>query len=155
WYWTITVKAGVVNANKKLKDFSKAEMDKLLYCEPMKVKSKVAGKDFNLTFEGIATKFYNKYIVRDVKTMSERTQKQVEPFISMGPCPLCKGARLSPQTLKCKVNGYNIAEMAAMEVSELIKEIKNVKDAKADPIINTLRQRLQYLIDIGLEYLSL
>lgn len=155
WYWTITVKAGVVNANKKLKDFTKAEMDKLLYCEPMKVKSKVAGKDFNLTFEGIATKFYNKYIVRDVKTMSERTQKQVEPFISMGPCPLCKGARLSPQTLKCKINGYNIAEMAAMEVSELIKEIKTVKDAKSATIISTLTQRLQYLIDIGLEYLSL
>lgn len=155
WYWTITVKAGVVNANKKLKDFTKAEMDKLLYCEPMKVKSKVAGKDFNLTFEGIATKFYNKYIVRDVKTMSERTQKQVEPFISMGPCPLCKGARLSPQTLKCKINGYNIAEMAAMEVSELIKEIKTLKDAKSATIISTLTQRLQYLIDIGLEYLSL
>jgi len=155
WGWNICIQSGLFNINKKLKDFTKAEMDLLLYSEPFKVKSKVAGKDINFTFDGIAKKFYQKYILRDVKTMSERTQKMVEPFISMGPCPSCKGARLSQATLKCKIDGYNIAELSAMEVSELIKIIKTIKDHKATLIIQTLVQRLQYLIDIGLEYLSL
>jgi excinuclease ABC A subunit len=155
WGWNITIQSGLVNVNKKLKDFTKAEMDLLLYREPFKVKSKIAGKDINLTFEGVATRFYNKYILRDVKTMSERTQKQVEPFISMGPCPSCKGARLNQSVLKCKINGMNIAEMSALEISELIKTVKAVKEPAAQTVLDTLIQRLQYLVDIGLEYLSL
>ncbi|MEI9920834.1 MAG: excinuclease ABC subunit UvrA [Bacteroidota bacterium] len=154
WGWNIAMQSGI-NVNKKVKDFTKAEMDNLLYSEPRKVKSKVGGKEINFTFEGIANKFYQRYILRDVKTMSERTQKQIEPFIAMGPCPLCKGARLSQSTLKCKIDGYNIAELSAMEISELIKIIKTVKDPKSTSIIQTLVQRLQYLVDIGLEYLSL
>ncbi|HEX8060221.1 MAG TPA: excinuclease ABC subunit UvrA, partial [Cyclobacteriaceae bacterium] len=155
WYYNICVQSGLFPVTKKLKDYSKAEMDLLLYSDPYKVKVKVNNKDVNFTFEGVAKKFYNKYIVRDVKTMSERTQKMVEPYISMGPCPLCKGARLSQSTLKCKIDGYNIAELAAMEISELIKIIKGIKDAKSTSIVQTLIQRLQYLVDIGLEYLSL
>jgi excinuclease UvrABC ATPase subunit len=155
WGWNICVQSGRFNINKKLKDFTKAELDLLLYSEPYKVKSRIAGKDINFTFEGIATKFYNKYILRDVKTMSERTQKQVEPFISMGPCPSCKGARLNQSVLKCKINGLNIAEMSAMEISELIKIVKAIKEPAAKTVIDTLVQRLTYLVDIGLEYLSL
>ena len=155
WYWSICTRSGLFSINKKLKDFTKAEMDLLLYSEPYKVKSKVNNKEFNLTFEGVAKKFYNKYILRDVKTMSARTQKMVEPFVSMGPCPLCKGARLSQSTLKCKIDGYNIADLSAMEISELIKIIKTIKDPMSTTILQTLVQRLQYLMDIGLEYLSL
>jgi excinuclease UvrABC ATPase subunit len=155
WAWNICIQSGLFNNNKKLNDFSKAEMDLLLYSEPYKVKSKVAGKEINFTFEGIAKRFYQKYILRDVKTMSERTQKMVEPFISFGPCPLCKGARLNQSVLKCKINGFNIAEMSAMEISELIKTVKTIKDPAVKTVLDTLLQRLQYLMDIGLEYLSL
>jgi excinuclease UvrABC ATPase subunit len=155
WYWNLCIQSGLFNNNKKLKDFTKAEMDLLLYSEPYKVKTKVAGKEINLTFDGVAKKFYEKYILRDVKTMSERTQKMVEPFISEGPCPLCKGARLNQSVLKCKINGLNIAEMSAMEISELIKTVKAIKEPAAKSVLDTLVQRLQYLIDIGLEYLSL
>ncbi len=155
WYWNICTQSGLFDNKKKLSKYSKNEMDLLLYSEPYKVKSKVAGKIINFTFEGIATKFDHKYVVRDVKTMSERTQRAVEPFISEGPCSVCKGARLSQQALKCKINDYNIAELAALEVSELIEVIKGIKDPVALPIAKTLIQRLQYLIDIGLEYLSL
>jgi excinuclease UvrABC ATPase subunit len=155
WYWNILTQSKLFNNNKKLKDFKKDEMDLLLYSEPYKVKQKLAGKDINFTYEGIVKKFHTKYILRDVKTMSARTQKMVEPFISFGPCPLCKGARLSQQALKCKIDGMNIAEMSALEVGELIHVIKKIKDAPAEPIIKTLVQRLGYLVDIGLEYLSL
>lgn len=155
WYWNILVNSKLFNVNKKLKDFTKAEMDLLLYSEPYKVKQKVGGKDINFTYEGIVKKFYSKYILRDVKTMSTRTQKMVEPFIAFGPCPLCKGARLSQPALKCRINGMNIAEMAAMEVGELIGVVKSIKDPVAAPIAKILMQRLGYLVDIGLEYISL
>ncbi len=70
-------------------------------------------------------------------------------------CTVCKGARLSQEALKCRIDGYNIAELAAMEVSQLIGVIKKIKEPKAASILKTLIQRLQYLVDIGLEYLSL
>ncbi len=130
-------------------------MNALLYSEPIKVKTNVGAKDFNLTFQGIVEKFNLKYIKRDLKTMSERTQKAVAPYMSMGPCSVCKGRRLSQAVLKCKINGYNIAEMANMETTELIGVVKAIKDPIAAPIARALVERLQHLVDIGLEYLSL
>lgn len=155
WYWSICTQSNLFDNDKKLAKYTKEEIELLLHSKPYKVKSKVAGKIINFTFEGIEEKFNQKYIIRDVKTMSERTQKTVEPFITFGPCSTCKGARISQAALKCKINGHNIAELSAMEVSELVEVIKAIKDPVATPIVNTLIQRLQYLIDIGLEYLSL
>lgn len=155
WGWSICTQSGLFDNDKKLADYSKEEMDLLLYSKPYKVKSEMAGKAINLTFEGIADRFNKKYVLRDVKTMSERTQKMVEPFISFGPCTLCHGARISQAALNCRIDGLNIAEMSAMEVSELIEIIRRIKEPAVEPIVKTLTQRLQYLIDIGLEYLSL
>ena len=130
-------------------------MELLLYAKPYKVKTKVGGKTINISCEGIISRFTAKYITRDVKTMSERTQKLVTPWITMGPCTVCKGARLSQEVLKCKIDGYNIAELASMEVGQLIGVIKTIREPRAAPILKTLIQRLQYLVDIGLEYLTL
>jgi excinuclease UvrABC ATPase subunit len=155
WGWNILGQSKLFDMDKKLSKFSEKEMDLLLYSKPYKVKTKVAGKDLNLTYEGIISKFTAKYITRDVKTMSERTQKAVAPYITMAPCKACKGARLSQETLRCKIDGYNIAEMASMEIGQLIGVIKAIKESQATPILKTLIQRLQYLVDIGLEYLTL
>lgn len=155
WGWSICTQSGLFDNDKKLKDFTKAEMDLLLYSDPHKIKSKVAGKDINLTFEGIANKFYQKYIARDVKTMSERTQKMVEPYIAMGPCTLCRGARLNQAALACKIDGRNIAQLSALEVDDLIPIVKDIKASAVAPLVKELTHRLQQLVNIGLEYLSL
>jgi excinuclease UvrABC ATPase subunit len=155
WDWTICIQSGLFDNDKKLADYSAEEMELLLYGKPYKVETTVAGKPFKLTFEGIISKFNRKYITRDVKTMSDRTQQMVEPFMTYGPCSLCKGARLSQAALSCKINGYNIAELSCMEVGELIEVISGIKDPVAAPMVQILTQRLQHLIDIGLEYLAL
>lgn len=155
WGWSICINSGLFDPKKKLADYSEKEMHELLYSEPRKVKTKVGAKDFNMTFQGIVENFNNKYIKRDLKTMSERTQKAVEPYMSMGPCLVCKGGRLSPAVLECKIDGHNIAEMASMEATELIGAVKGIKDPIAAPIVKALVERLQHLVDIGLEYLSL
>ncbi|HXJ42152.1 MAG TPA: excinuclease ABC subunit UvrA [Bryobacteraceae bacterium] len=155
WGWNILSQSKLFDMDKKLSKFSEKEMELLLYSKPYKVKTKVAGKAFNLTCEGIIGRFTAKYITRDLKTMSERTQKAVAPYITMAPCTLCRGARLSQEVLKCKIDGYNIADLASMEVGGLISVIKALKEPKAAPILKTLIHRLQYLVDIGLEYLTL
>ena len=155
WGWNLLTQSGLFDTNKRLADYSDEEMNRLLYSQPVKVKMMIGNKSMNMTFDGIVEKFTQKYITRDLKTLSERTQKSVEPYLTMQLCPLCHGARLSPAALSCKINGLNIAEMSAMEVGDLINVIRAVTDPKGAPIVATLVQRLQYLIDIGLEYLTL
>ncbi len=155
WDWTICTQSGLFDNDKPLADYSPEELDLLLHSKPYKVKTEMAGKPFNLTFEGILDKFTRKYITRDLKTLSERTQKTVLPYLIEGPCPLCKGARLSQAALSCKINGYNIADMSSMEICALIEVLREVKDPAAAPLVEVLIQRLQHLADIGLEYLML
>ncbi|MEM7134335.1 MAG: excinuclease ABC subunit UvrA [Chloroflexota bacterium] len=155
WDWSIFIQSGWFDNNKKLADYSDEEMAQLLYSKGTKVQSEFAGKTINLTVEGLVEKFSRKYIRRDLKTMSARTQKMISPYMTEGPCTLCKGARLSQAALGSKINGRNIAELSAMQVDELIGVVRDITDPVAAPLIQSLAERLQFLVDIGLDYLSL
>lgn len=155
WDWNIIVQSGSFDPDQKLSDYADEELELLLHGKARKVKMDFAGKATNITVEGIIEKFTNKYIKQDVKTKSERTQKAVAPFISEGPCSSCHGARLSQAALSCRINGLNIAEMSSMEVGQLIRVIREVDDSVAAPMIKSLAERLQHLVDIGLDYLTL
>ncbi|MFS0722461.1 ATP-binding cassette domain-containing protein [Paenibacillus sp. 1P07SE] len=155
WEWNMIVQAGSLDPGKKLSEYSEDELEQLLYGKARKVKMDFAGKAMNMTVEGIIEKFTNKYIKQDVKTKSERTQKAVAPFISEGECTSCQGARLSQAALGCRINGFNIAEMSSMEVGQLICLVREIDEAVAAPIVRSLTERLQHLVDIGLDYLTL
>ena len=155
WGWSLCIQTGFFDPDKKLSKYSQKEMDLLLHSEPIKVKTKIGAKEINLTYQGILEKFAAKYIRGDVKAKSERTQKAVAPYMTMGPCPLCKGARLSQAALGCKIGGRNIAELSATEVDELIPIVAEIKTPAAAPLVRELTNRLQQLVNIGLEYLSL
>lgn len=148
------VQAGF-DPDKKLSDYSGEELEQLLYGKARKVATQFGGKTVNITVEGVIEKFTNKYIKRDVKTYSERTQQAVAPFISEGSCSSCGGARLSQSALNCRINGFNIAELSAMEVGRLIRVIREIDDANAAPVVKSLTERLQHLVNIGLDYLTL
>ncbi|QRK05721.1 excinuclease ABC subunit UvrA [Archangium violaceum] len=147
--------SGFFDVNKKLSEFTKEEMDLLLYASPRKFKAKFNGNDMNATYMGIIEKFTRAYIKRDLKTLSPRTQKAVTPYLTMGPCPLCKGARLSQAALGCRIQGKNIAELTAMEVDELLPWVKALEGAAEAPLAKALAERLGHVVDIGLGYLSL
>ena len=152
WYFRTVAASKLFDNDKKLKDFTEQELKALYYSKPVKVN---LGNGMNLNFEGVVDKFTRKYIVRDLKTMSERTQKAVAPFITMGPCTLCHGARVSQKALACKIGAYNIADLANMQVDKLTDVIKEIDDPAAKSIIKLLSERLSNLVEIGLGYLSL
>lgn len=155
WEWNMIVQSGDFDLDKKLKDYTEEELNHLLYAKARKVKMDFAGKATNITVEGVIEKFTNKYIKQDLKAKSERTQKTVAPFISEGPCSGCRGARLSQAALSSKINGRNIAEMSSMEIGRLLHVIREIDDPVAAPIVKSLAERLQHLVDIGLDYLTL
>ena len=155
WENNLYKTSGFFDNNKQLSKYDKKELDLLLYGKDRKVKVDMGGKTINLTYEGVLEKFTKKYIRKDLKTYSERTQKIMAPFMVEGPCPACHGARLNKSVLSCKINGYNIADFSAMEVGDLIGLIKGIRDAEAKPMVDVLMERLQNVIDIGLGYIAL
>jgi len=148
---SIYASSGFFDNDKKLSEFTQEEMDLLLYGEEQKFQ----WENMNRTYRGVITNFARSYIERDLKTRSERTQEKIAQYLTEGPCPACKGARLNQTVLGCKIDGYNIAELSAMEAGELIGVIKGIKGGVAKPMVDNLVNRLQNLVDIGLEYLSL
>lgn len=155
WGLNMVAESGMFDMNKKLGDFSAEEMDKLLHLKATKVAIQMGGKGMNLTFEGIVEKFINKYVKRDLKTMSEKTQKQIEPYLTMVACDDCHGARLNQKALSSRVAGYNFAEMCRLDIDDLVEVLKTIQQPGVAPLVASLSERLQHLIDIGLGYLCL
>lgn len=155
WYWKNFVYSGLLPNDKKLEDYTKEEWDTFLYGYAKFETMLDNNIPVSVNFEGLLTRFNRLYIQKDSGEMADSTRKSVELFLKTGPCTVCHGARLSQTTLSCKINGQNIAEMAAMEVSALIKVIAKIKDPIAAPMVDSLVARLQHLEDIGLGYLSL
>ena len=143
--------SGFFDNDKKLADFTEEEMELLLYGEEQKFEY----DGMNRTYRGVITNFSRSYIERDLKTRSKRVQEKISKYLIEGPCPSCKGARLNKAVLSCKINGYNIAELSSMEVGDLIGIVKDIDGAVAKPMVDDLVRRLQNLVDIGLDYLTL
>ncbi|GAA4850137.1 excinuclease ABC subunit UvrA [Paenibacillus vulneris] len=158
WYWKLYVMSGLFDNDKKLGDYSEEEWNLLLYG--------IRGKEAKITFdtptgpmeasyEGVITKFERLYIKRDSEEIAEVTLSRAQPYMSCNPCPLCRGTRLNQEALGCRIGSLNIAEMAAMEIRELIRVVNGIREPEAVTVTSALTERLQQLIDIGLDYLSL
>lgn len=157
-YWdnSAYLNSGFFDDDKKLSKYTAQEMDLLLHGKDLKFQVQIGSTNsMNASFQGIVEKINRKYILRDVKTLSARSRKLIEPYLTMATCPLCQGARLTQAALACKINGRNIAELSAIEVDELIEVVQKIRIPAAAPILKTLTERLQHLVNIGLEYLSL
>jgi excinuclease UvrABC ATPase subunit len=147
--------SGFFDNDRKLRDFSPDEMDLLLYGKDRKYQLPIGEKTMNASYLGVIEKIERQYVRRDIKTLSARTQKAVEPYLRPRTCPLCKGARLNQAALRSRIDGYSIADLAAMEVGDLMAILRLIGGPVAAPMVATLVERLQHMVDIGLDYLSL
>lgn len=153
WGIEIVKHSKLFDNDKKLKDFSAKELDDLYHSKPIPTDTM---KGVKLKFEGVIDKFVRKYIIEhDYRTMSERTQKTIGPFVAMGPCDMCHGARLNQKALGCMIDGYNIANLSAMQIDKLVEVIQKLNTQENHTLIKTVLERLTNLVDIGLGYLSL
>ena len=150
WYLKM-VTAKLFGNDRRLRDFTDEELDLLFHGAPREVDL----DGLKVTFEGIVDRFARKFAGRDLKSMSERQQKNIGRFLTMGPCPLCHGSRLSQEALSCKVAGHNIAELSAMQVDKLVDVLAKIDEPAAETMVRMLTDRLSNLVEIGLGYLSL
>ncbi|MFQ3238077.1 MAG: excinuclease ABC subunit A [Olleya marilimosa] len=128
--------------------------------EKFSVESKTLGitRDYKIDFEGVANFIENQY----KNAESTSLKRWAKDYMDKIECPVCQGARLKKESLYFKVNGKNIAELANLDISDLaiwfkqLPEFLSKKQVKiAEEIIKEINARLQFLLDVGLDYLSL
>ncbi len=126
----------------------------------LKIKSSLiqTSSDYFVTYEGIV-----KYIrMMQDKDVSATAQKWAEQFAKTAVCPECKGSRLNKEALNFRIHDKNIYELSTMDISELydwtlhVEEYMEAKQRKISAeILKEIRSRLKFLLDVGLDYLSL
>jgi len=150
WYGRIFSGAGLP-MDKPIGRYTKKELAKLLHGEPEKIK--VEG--VNLTYEGLIPKIHKSMLSKDVEAMQPHVRRFVERAITFTTCPDCEGTRLTREALSSKVHGKNIAELCAMQVSDLADWVRELEDASVAPLLAGLQHLLDAFTGIGLGYLSL
>ena len=152
---------GVDIKNKPIKKLPREFLDKILYgtgSDEIDFEySSIAGvRKFTQAFEGVIPTLDRRYR----ETKSQGMRDFYEMYMSERPCPSCHGARLKPEILSIRVGEKNINELTDMPIKKIKEYLENLNLNKkdrmiADMIFRELNQRLQFLIDVGLEYLTL
>ncbi|MEV6942987.1 excinuclease ABC subunit UvrA [Streptomyces sp. NPDC051172] len=155
WYWRLYAESGFFDPDKKLADYTEEETHKLLHGSGGKIVVEAQGRALQSEYEGLVDRFTRLYLKKDINAMSERNRDTVLRFISSGTCPACQGTRLSPAVLGSRIDGRNIADLCAMEITDLAETVAAWSYPEAKSILESLRERLRHLVTIGLGYLSL
>lgn len=150
WYWKQYAESGLFPLDKKWKDFTEQERNRLLYGADTP-----DGKRLSKKVDGMSHYLHRMLIHRDTSTLKEASVKRLMYLVEEKKCPLCLGRRLNEKSLACKVEGYSIDEMCAMEFTELVKVLGKITDPRAKTIVDALTASLERMIDIGLPYLSM
>ena len=151
WYGRIFSGSGFFDMDKPIGKFTKRELNDLLYREPTKIK--VEG--INLTYEGLIPKIQKSMLSRDVDSLQPHVRAFVERAVTFTICPDCDGTRLSKEARSSKIKGVNIADVCAMQISDLAEWVKGLDEPSVAPLLEALRDTLQSFVDIGLGYLAL
>ncbi|GJJ16884.1 MULTISPECIES: ATP-binding cassette domain-containing protein [Mycolicibacterium] len=151
WYGRIYRGCGYFDPDKPIKKFTKRELHDLLYREPTKIK--VDG--VNLTYAGLIPQIQKSFLAKDRESMQPHIGAFVDRAITFTTCPECDGTRLAAEARSSKIDGRNIADVCAMQISDLADWVRNLDDKTVAPLLTGLRNLLDAFVDIGLGYLSL
>ncbi|HTF08312.1 MAG TPA: excinuclease ABC subunit UvrA, partial [Asanoa sp.] len=151
WYGRIFGGCGFFDPDKPIKKFTKRELNDLLYKEPTKIK--VEG--INLTYEGLIPKIQKSMLSKDVDAMQPHIRAFVERAVTFTTCPACGGTRLSEAARSSKIDGVSIADVSAMQITDLAGWVAGLDEPSVAPLLEALRETLDSFVDIGLGYLSL
>lgn len=152
---------GVEIKNKKIKDLPRSFMEKILYGTKeeeidFEYESPAGIRRFKAPFEGVIPTLDR----RHNETKSQGMREFYEMYMSNSNCPTCNGARLKKEILSIKIGEKNINELTQMSIDKIKSFLENLQLNKtealiSDMILKEINQRLQFLIDVGLEYLTL
>ena len=150
--WMVKIfSAAGLDPDKPIKKFTKKELENFLYSEQRKVKF----QNINLTYEGLVPRIQKSFLSKDVDALQPHIRAFVERAVTFKTCPDCGGTRLNEAARSSKIKGKNIADVCAMQISDLAEWLHGVKEPSVAPLLANLTHTLDSFVEIGLGYLSL
>ncbi|RIK45663.1 MAG: daunorubicin resistance protein DrrC [Chloroflexi bacterium] len=151
WYGRIFRGCGFFDPDKPIRAYTERELHDLLYREATKIK--VDG--INLTYAGLVPTIQKSYLSKDREAMQPHIREFVDRAVTFTTCPECEGTRLSALARSAKINGINIADACAMQISDLAAWLRELDEPSVAPLLTALGRTLDSFVEIGLGYLSL
>ncbi|MEU8300537.1 excinuclease ABC subunit UvrA [Micromonospora sp. NPDC048909] len=151
WYGRIFRGCGYFDPDKPIRKYTKKELHDLLHREPTKIK--VDG--INLTYAGLIPQIQKSFLSKDVDALQPHIRAFVERAVTFTTCPECDGTRLSTEARSSKINGKSIADVCAMQISDLADWVRDLDEPSVAPLLTGLQHLLDSFAKIGLGYLSL
>ncbi len=152
WRWKRYALSGYFDLDKKIKDYSKEELELFLHSPQIKPKKPLANWPKSAKYEGIYPRMFRSIIhTKEGKRHSKTLDKMIDTFT----CPKCSGSRVNENIRRCKINGLSISDVVDLQIPEVIKFINNISHDLSIDLKRELIKRLTPLVDIGLRYLTL
>jgi len=151
WNGRLYKESGFVDPDKPIRDYTETELHDFLHREP--VRMKIAG--INMTYEGLIPRIQKSMLAKDKEAMQPHIRAFVDRAVTFTACPDCGGTRLAEGARSSKVEGMNIADACAMQISDLAGWVRGLGEPSVAPLLNALQQTLESFVEIGLGYLSL
>jgi excinuclease UvrABC ATPase subunit len=151
WAVRLYSESGFLDPDKPIRKYTKKELHDFLYRDPTKVKV----NNINLTYEGLTSKVQKSFLSKDVDALQPHIRAFVERAVTFTICPECQGTRLSQEARSSKIEGKSIADVCAMQVSDLADWVRGLDEPSVAPLLAGLQHLLDSFVEIGLGYLSL
>ena len=151
--WSVRTysESGLLDPDKPIRDYSDRELHDFLHKEPTKIKA----KGINVTYEGLISRIRKSILSKDVDSLQPKMRAFVERAAVFKSCPECGGTRLSESARSSRIEGRNIADLCAMQITDLAEWIRDLEDRSVAPLLKGLTENLESFVELGLGYLSL
>ena len=151
WGVKIFAGSGFMDPDKPIRDYTAQELADFLHHEPTKIKV----GDMNMTYEGLIPRVQKSFLSKDREAMQPHIRAFVDRAVTFTMCPECEGTRLNEGARSSRIQGINIAEACAMQISDLAEWVRAIEEPSIAPLLITLQQTLDSFVEIGLGYISL
>jgi excinuclease UvrABC ATPase subunit len=151
--WSVRMfsESGFLDAKKPIREYSERELHDFLHREPTKVRI----NGINITYEGLIPRIQKSFLSKDVAAMQPHIRAFVERAVTFTTCPDCGGTRLNEAARSSRIDGVNIADVCALQITDLAAWVRDLDEPSVAPLLTTLRHTLDSFVEIGLGYLSL
>ena len=151
WMVRVFSESGFVDPDKPVRDFTPQERADFFYKEQTKVRI----ANTNMTYEGLVPKITKSMLQKDRDALQPHVRAFVDRAATVVACPACEGTRLNEGARSSRIGDVNIADAAAMQITDLAVWVGTIDDPSVAPLVQGLRDTLDAFVHIGLGYLSL
>ncbi|WP_453984060.1 ATP-binding cassette domain-containing protein [Brevibacterium casei] len=151
--WSVRMysESGLFDPDTPVSDFTPEERRALLHLEG----EKVVINGTNITYDGLIPRIQRSFLSKDRDGMQKHIREFVDRAVVFTVCPECRGTRLNAAARSSYLAGKSIAEVCAMQISDLDSWLAEITDVGVQPLVASLRETVRAFVDIGLGYLSL